>query len=131
TLYEDVGEWGIYVSCDRENVATVLTELDRELKFLKDNPPDKNELEAAQEHLCGEEIIGDADMESHIKRLNRNAVFSMKQASIDEILASIRSVSVEQLKVLIDKLIIDTDRTIVVYGPKIPHRLCDFKKLHL
>lgn len=131
TLYEDVGEWGIYVSCDKENVATVLKELNRELSLLKENPPDENELEAAQEHLCGEEIIGDADMESHIKRLNRNAVFSLKQTNIDEILKAIRSVSLEQLKSLIDKLIIDTNRTIVVYGPKLSRRLCDFNKLHL
>ena len=116
TLYEDIGCIGSYVSC--ETAKSAYEALVKEIANLKENPPSEDELIAAKEHLCGEEIMNDSDMEMHIKRLNRNFVLHFPERNTDETIEIIRSISKNEVQELINRVFDEEKSFSFLYGKK-------------
>lgn len=122
TFYEDAAVWCAYASCDKERLAELCALLSQEIRLLESDGITENEIEAAKEHLCGEELMSGEDMEYLMKRLQRNYSMGFPLRGTDEIIAAIRSVSREELAALARRLLAQKDRAFVVYGAHLPAR---------
>ena len=102
--YEDICVLGCYLSAEKANVKKAYSELLKEIENLLQYPPDEDELEAAKEHLCGEEIMGEADMEAHLKRIYRNYAMGFSQCGTEETISLIRSINADDVKDVISAI---------------------------
>lgn len=91
SCYEDVGIWASCVSCDLKSAKEASHSLIEEYNLLLKGISD-SEIEAAKEHLCGEEIMGGEDVEYVMKRLARNLAMGLPLLTTEETVATIRKV---------------------------------------
>ncbi|MBP5176000.1 MAG: insulinase family protein [Treponema sp.] len=116
TCYDDAGFWGAFATCDQNDVCEVLRLISLEMKKLVSEKINVQELEAAKEHICGEEIMGSDDVEYVMKRLQRCSFMGLPLAGKDDVINSVRSVSMEDVESLAEKIIDDSMRSVFVYG---------------
>ena len=79
----------------------------------------EEELQAAKEHLCGEEIINSEDVENRMKRLFRLYSFDFEMETIEETVNQIRSITKNDILAVLPKLLDLENKALVFYGPKI------------
>ena len=79
----------------------------------------EEELQAAKEHLCGEEIITSEDVENRMKRLYRLYSFDFEMETIEETVNQIRSITKSDILAVLPKLLDLENKALVFYGPKI------------
>lgn len=119
-LCSDCGFWSTYASVSKEKLVEVVEKLLEEIKLLLTNTISDDEIKAAKEHLCGEEIITSEDIENRMKRLYRNFSFGFEQCGVQDTVKSIRSITrdvlIEHLKLLLSK----NNMSLVIYGEKVP-----------
>jgi predicted Zn-dependent peptidase len=118
-LYEDAGYWCAYASAAKKMSVRVAETLFRELRRLLKDGMSEAEIDAAKEHLCGEEIISEEDMEYRMKRLMRNHLNGFECASMESTLALIRDIGHAELDTLLKGLLDFGRLAFVVYGPKL------------
>ena len=78
-----------------------------------------DEIEAAREHLCGEEIILSEDIENRMKRLFRNFSYGFAQNDWEKTVERLRSVDKEALRRAVNSLFDGSNAAFVIYGPKL------------
>lgn len=116
SIFEDAALWSAYASCDKPNGRIVAKLLNQEIeRFLKDDLSDE-EIEAAKEHLCGEEIINSEDVEYIMKRLQRNYSLGFPFYETDDIIRAIRQVSKDDILNFIKKLLNKKNCAFIAYG---------------
>ncbi len=116
THYSDTACWCAYASSARKDSRKVVSTLYRELKRLKDGGFTSDELEAACQHICGEEIIAAEDMEYRSKRLYRHHAFGFPLASTQEIVDLICGLSSQEVAAALDSLLDLRQSALLVYG---------------
>lgn len=122
TFNSDCGYWCGYSSSAKENLLSVAKTLQDEITLLLEKGFSKNEVDAAKEHLCGEEIINSEDMEQRLKRLSRNYYFNFPQCSVEESIEKIRGISADMLITCMKKLFDFDQQSLIVYGPKLSRK---------
>ena len=118
TICMDCGFWAAYCSVPKNKAAEVCRLLKEEMCLIKESFFADDEISAAKEHLCGEEIIGGEDIESRMKRLYRNFSYGFVQCSIEESIRKIRAVTEDELKECITELFNFDNEAFVFYGPE-------------
>lgn len=116
THYSDTTCWCAYASAARKDSQKVVETLYRELRWLKDGGFTPDELEAACQHVCGEEIIAAEDMEYRSKRLYRHYSLGFPQASTEEIINLIQGLSGQDVAAALDGLLDFRQTALLVYG---------------
>ncbi|NLK47027.1 MAG: insulinase family protein [Treponema sp.] len=116
TLFSDCAFWCAYASVAKKNTSIVLKELDNELKKLFSGDLNEMEIEAAKEHIVGEEIIASEDVELRMKRLARLHFSNFPLIVYTEFVKNIRSLSKEDLLFQLSEMLDFSKETIVVYG---------------
>jgi predicted Zn-dependent peptidase len=124
-LYEDAGYWCAYASAAKKMSVRVAEALFAELRRLLLEGMSDDEIDAAKEHLCGEEIISEEDMEYRMKRLMRNHLNGFERGSLEATLALIHDIGHAELDTLLRELLDFEQLAFVVYGPKLPPRKRD------
>lgn len=121
TFYEDAGFWCAYVSSSRRDCLHVVAELLKELvKLISDTGQAavrRDEIIAAKEHLCGEEIVSSEETEYRMKRMQRSLAWGFPCRSAEETAALIRSIKDEEIAEALLKLCEYSRAALVVYGP--------------
>ena len=123
TFYEDAALWCAYASCDRERLEELDALLYQEIRLLEAGGITENEIEAAKEHLCGEELISGEDMEYLMKRLQRDYSMGFPLRGTDEIIREIRSVTCAEVNAFARCLLAEEGRASVIYGSHVPARM--------
>lgn len=118
TYYENAIAWCAYASCEKKNADSVIRLLDSEIEKLKSTSISMDEIEAAKEHLCGEETIGGEDVEYKMKRLARNHEMGFPLRDTDGTIALIRSVTKDDIDEVVATLLDEKSRSFVSYGPR-------------
>jgi predicted Zn-dependent peptidase len=122
SFYEDTGCWCAYASSAKKNSARIAKDLSAELKRLacdaRNGKLGDEEIEAAKEHLCGEEIISGEDMEYRMKRLARNFMCGYAQVSTEDIVQEIRMLDRNSVESCIATLLDEKKQSVVVFGPR-------------
>ncbi|MDR3284696.1 MAG: insulinase family protein [Treponema sp.] len=121
-LYEDAGFWCAYASSARKMTVQVVNALFEELHRLAAGGIGDDEISAAKEHLCGEEIISEEDMEYRMKRLMRNHLNGFERHTLEDTLVFIRDIRKDELELLLRELLDFQRMAFVVYGPALPIR---------
>ncbi|MBQ4331193.1 MAG: insulinase family protein [Spirochaetaceae bacterium] len=116
TYYSDAACWCAYASAARKDSQKVVATLYRELYRLKTGGFSRDELEAACQHVCGEEIIAAEDMEYRSKRLFRHHSFGFPQSSTEEIVELIHSLTSQEVEATLDGLLDFHQAALLVYG---------------
>lgn len=116
TYYSDAACWCAYASAAKKDSQRVVATLYRELNLLKAEGFTTDELVAACQHICGEEIIAAEDMDYRAKRLFRHHSLGFPQTTTEEIADLIHSLTTEEVAAALNKLL-DFDRaSLLVYG---------------
>jgi predicted Zn-dependent peptidase len=126
-FFSDCAFFSIYTSSARKNLPRIVGEISEEIDSLLSRGMGTEEIRAAQEHLCGEELISSEDMEYRVKGLMRNRARGFPYRTTGETLSLIRSVSPEDLAAEAARLFRPAFRADIVYGPKLSARV--LKKL--
>ena len=102
--FADQGTVAMYVGTREDNVAEACEIIGRELASLRTDGVSAAELERAKEHVKGRTVLV---MESTSSRMSRNgnaALFDLPLLSIDEIIAKIDAVTIDEVAALADEL---------------------------
>ena len=118
TFYSDTAFWCAYESSSKKNAIKVTTTIITEIINLMIDSFTDDELKAASEHLCGEEIISAEDMEYRIKRIYRNYSFNFDQRTTEEIIEILRSISKNEIEDVLHELFDLENMAFFVYGVK-------------
>ena len=102
--YLDSGHVGLYVGTRPDNVAEAMDVIGAELRRLADDGVDEAELERARENVKGRTTLS---MESTLARMNRlgsNLLTGVPLLSLDELLAAIDAVTIDDVQALASEL---------------------------
>ncbi|MGI5172534.1 insulinase family protein [Treponema sp. OMZ 840] len=119
SMYADCGYWCAYACAPKKNAADIISTVRAELALLVKNGFSADEVQAAKEHVCGEEIINAEDTEYRMKRLARCRFFGFPQTAFDDSLQAVRDLSAQALSESLHRLLNPQYEKLVVYGPKL------------
>ena len=115
--YEDVGVFTIYASTSVQNLDTLLVQVNQTLFDVIVGGVTEEELFNAKEQLKGSFVLGLEGTEAHMNRNGTNELIHRRHRSVDEVLANIEAISMEQVDELIE-LILKAEPAIAIIGPK-------------
>jgi predicted Zn-dependent peptidase len=122
TFYADTGLWFAYASSARKNGAAMAKSLTDALHSLAATGPGDDEILAAQEHLCGEEIIFAEDMEYRMKHLVRTHQSGFTPCNPQGVIHTVRDMGVGELRKLLGEMLTFEQAALVVYGPRLTEK---------
>ncbi len=106
--YTDSGMVAAYVGTREENVEQVCSIIGTELKRLRGEPVSADELGRAKESVKGRLVLSSESTAARMTRISRATLFGLPIDSLDEMLAKVDAVTVEDLTELATEL----------YGPE-------------
>ena len=106
--YTDSGMVAAYVGTREENVEQVCSIIGTELRRLGDEPVSAEELGRAKESVKGRLVLSSESTAARMSRISRATLFGLPIDSLDEMLAKVDAVTVEDLTALATEL----------YGPE-------------
>ena len=114
--YVDTGLWGVYAGVSKRRIREVADVIIREMLGLRDTLTDI-ELERAKKHLKGNLLLGLESTSSRMNNLARQELYFGRYISPDEIMKSVESVELKQVKDLADRLVKKHLFSVTAYGP--------------
>ncbi len=119
SIYSDCAMLCFYASCAKKDAVEVVETIFSQLNLALCKGFSDEEILAAKEHLCGEEIVNAEDAESRMKKLYRNFSMGFRQSDWKCTVDQIRSVTKAMIEKTVAELIVPDRRTLVVFGPKL------------
>ncbi|MBO6176850.1 MAG: insulinase family protein [Treponema sp.] len=119
TYYENAAAWCASASTEEDNAVKTSVLLQEEIEKLLSEGITQDEVDAAIEHVCGEEILASNDMEYILKRNQKNFSLGFTLHDTARTVECIRAVTKNDIMELIRKLIVDSRKALIVYGPKL------------
>jgi predicted Zn-dependent peptidase len=102
--YVGCGLIAMYVGTREENVDEACTIIGSELARLRSEGVTADELERAKEHVKGRMVLGLESTAARMSRISRSTLFDVPLLSLDEMIAEIDSVTLEDLATLAGEL---------------------------
>ncbi len=99
-LFAGTGEVGLYVGTRPDNLATALEVIGAELARFRDDPASAEELARSKENVKGRMVLGLESTGARMGRLGGSVLAGLPILSIDEVMARIDAVTVEDLRAL-------------------------------
>lgn len=119
TTYSDAGVFSVYAGCATEKVGEVIDLTLVELRALRDTPVADDELRRAKDHLKGSLMLSLESTSSRMSQLARQEMYFGRHFSMDEILAAIEAVSIEDIQRIARDLFRDGATTATIVGPEL------------
>ncbi len=117
SAYRDAGLLTVYAGCARERVDEVLDLIIQELRGVAADPVPDVELRRSKDHLKGSLMLGLESTSSRMSHIARQEIYFNAQYSLDEMLAGIELVSVEDLTRVARDLLLGVPLSATVIGP--------------
>jgi predicted Zn-dependent peptidase len=114
--YFDTGIWGVSAGVSRKKVREVLELIIKEMVGLKDTMHEA-ELKRAKDQLKGNIVLGLESTSSRMNNIARQEIYHGRYYSPKEIIHEIESITLGQIKDLVDKLVQKEYISLTVYGP--------------
>jgi predicted Zn-dependent peptidase len=102
--YTDLGLVATYVGTREENVEEACSVIAVELERLRTEPVSEEELKRGKEHVKGRTVLSSESTASRMSRLGRAVLFGLPLYSLDEILAKVDAVTVDDVTALCEDL---------------------------
>jgi predicted Zn-dependent peptidase len=116
-FYCDCGVSGFYFICDKKNIPKVVRRLKTIFKDINQHGFDKDEIDLAKTYLSGNLLLSLESSTSRMLRLAREAVYSRKIASVDDVVACINSVDEKQINGIVKDYFDPKQYTVTAVGP--------------
>ncbi len=100
TMYRDAGCMMIYAGCSPRSAGKVIDSIVQEMRGIADHLVTPEELRRAKDHLKGSFMLGLESTSSRMGNLARQELYFKRFFSLDEMLASLESVTAEQVRKL-------------------------------
>jgi len=104
SAYQDTGQVGLYVGTRSENLEEALSVVRAELERMREQPASEQELTRAKENLKGRIVLSLESTGARMSRLGSEVQGQVPLLSLDELVARIEAVSIEDLAKLVDEL---------------------------
>jgi predicted Zn-dependent peptidase len=116
-LYAHSGEVGLYVGTRPENLAEAVAVLAAELERFVAEPADAQELERSRENAKGRLVLAMESTAARMNRLGSSVLTDMPILSVEEVIARIDAVTVEDLRELAAELFQGPRLSVAAIGP--------------
>jgi predicted Zn-dependent peptidase len=116
-LYAHSGEVGLYVGTRPENLAEAVAVLAAELERFVAEPADAQELERSRENAKGRLVLAMESTAARMNRLGASVLTDMPILSVEEVIARIDAVTVEDLRELAAELFQGPRLSVAAIGP--------------
>jgi predicted Zn-dependent peptidase len=117
-LYSHAGEVGLYVGTRPDNLQEALAVVAAELERLVEDPASEDELVRSRENLKGRVVLGMESTGARMSRLGTSLLHGMPILSVNEMLARIDAVTLEDLRELAGELFAPARMSVVGIGPE-------------
>jgi len=114
--YFDTGIWGVSAGVSRKKVREALEVIIKEMAGLRDTL-NEAELKRAKDQLKGNIILGLESTSSRMNNIARQEIYHGRYYSPKEIINEIESITLGQIKALVDQLVRKEYFSLTVYGP--------------
>jgi predicted Zn-dependent peptidase len=104
SAYQDTGQVGLYLGTRGENLAEGLAVVGAELTRLRSEPATGDELVRAKENLKGRVVLALESTGARMTRLGSELLAGAPLLSIDEVVARIDAVTLDDLQALVEEL---------------------------
>ena len=98
SAYQDAGALSIYAGCGNDAVPELVDVVIAELRRMRQEPVPADELRRAKDHLKGSLMLNLESTSSRMSHLARQEIYRDRADTLDEMLASIERVSVEDVQ---------------------------------
>ena len=115
--YRDAGALTVYAGCATESVDEVLGLVLEEMRTLAETAVPETELQRAKDHLKGSLMLSLEHTSSRMSQLARQEIYFSRQVSLDETLASVDRVTVDDVQRVARDLFVDGVLAATVLGP--------------
>jgi predicted Zn-dependent peptidase len=102
--YTDSGLVAAYVGTREDNVEEACAVIGTELERLRSEPVSQDELDRAKENVKGRLVLSSESTAARMTRISRATLFGLPVESLDEMLAKVDAVRVDDLTELADEL---------------------------
>jgi predicted Zn-dependent peptidase len=116
-LYSATGEVGLYVGTRPENLAEALRVIAAELERFVREPADAQELERSRENAKGRLALSLESTAARMNRLGASVLNDLPILSVEEIIARIDAVTVDDLRELAGELFRGQELSVAAIGP--------------
>ena len=120
SAYRDAGNITIYAGCANQAVGEVIDLCVEELRTLKRELVPGTELARAKDHLKGSLMLSLENTASRMSHLARQEIYFDRHFGLDETLAGVQRVSVEDLQRVASDLFSNGSLAATVLGPAVP-----------
>jgi predicted Zn-dependent peptidase len=96
--YADAGQVGVYLGTREDNLATSCEIIGAELRRIGQEPLPADELRRAKDHLKGRLVLGMESSGTRMNRIGRAVLTGTELLSVDELIARIEAVTVEDVQ---------------------------------
>jgi predicted Zn-dependent peptidase len=117
TPYSDAGMFTVYAGTSKDTIGQVLDLTLKEFADLKDSPVTEEELLRAKNHLKGSLMLSLESTSARMSNLARQQLYFGRFYSMDEILASIESVTRDEVQSLARQFFLPEQIAVTVLGP--------------
>ncbi len=117
-LYAHAGEVGLYVGTRPDNLREALSIVATELQRLVEDPASEQELVRSRENLKGRVVLGMESTGARMSRLGTSLLHEMPILGVDEMLARIDAVELDDLRELAGELFAPEHMSAVGIGPE-------------
>jgi predicted Zn-dependent peptidase len=104
SAYQDTGQVGMYLGTRPDNLAEALGVVGTELRRLREEPATADELHRAKENLKGRVVLALESTGARMNRLGSELLAGLPLDSIDEVVARIEAVTLDDLFALVTEL---------------------------
>ncbi len=104
SAYQDTGQIGLYVGTRADNLVEAMSVVGTELRRLRSEPATAEELLRAKENLKGRVVLALESTGARMNRLGSETLAGAPLMPIDEVVAHIDAVSLNDLAALVDQL---------------------------
>ena len=117
SLYAEAGEVGLYVGTRPENLGEALAVITAELERFVREPPQERELARSRENAKGRLALSLESTAARMNRLGGSVLAGLPILSVEEIIARIDAVTVEDVRALADELFRGPELSVAAIGP--------------
>jgi predicted Zn-dependent peptidase len=104
SAYQDTGQVGIYLGTRPDNLGEAMAVIGTELRRLQEQPATPEELDRAKENLKGRVVLALESTGARMNRLGSELLAGAPLESIDQVVARIEAVTLEDLGALVGEL---------------------------
>jgi predicted Zn-dependent peptidase len=116
-LYASTGEVGLYVGTRPENLEQAIAVIAAELERFVVDPADTQELERSRENAKGRLVLSLESTSARMSRLGGSTLHGLPLLSVEELIARIDAVTVEDVRELAAELFRGPELSVAAVGP--------------